>query len=118
VNFVAPAAAGDVDDVLFPGSNEDYVTAGSFTAGQNLYGVDGSNPELESENNQRGITFNSTFGTNFKQGVGGADVHPHRGYFVFVNDADNAGLLVPDRITEGGAPTAGEFSARFNQTGV
>jgi hypothetical protein len=119
VNFVAPAAAGDVDSVLYPGSGQDYVAPGSFAAGQNLYGLDGSNASLEADlGGDDEARFNSSFGTSFRTGVGGADVHPHRGYFVIVNEPDNAGLLVPDRITEGGAPTAGEFSARFNQTGI
>jgi len=108
LNFVPPAAAGSVDDVLFPGSETDFVQTGTFELGDNLYGDNSATQVRDGFTDPAA----SGFGGNFRAGVGDEKVHPHAGYFVIVNDEDNVGLTIGERIMAGTAPTAEDIEDR------
>jgi hypothetical protein len=110
VNFVAPVGAGNVSEVLVGGGDNDLVQSGTFTSEANQYGV------ADVTNTSFGATFPNVR-SNFRNGVGTVNVHPHRGYFVIAQNGSAAdGQLFAEEVTVGGAPTAGNIDQKLNQT--
>jgi hypothetical protein len=112
VNFVAPVGAGNASEVLVGGGDNDVVQSGTFTNASNLFGASAvSNSSFER-------TY-PDLRSNFRNGVGQAEVHPHRGYFVIAQNGSAAdGQITAEEVTVGGAPTAGNIADKLNQTKV
>jgi len=91
LNFVSPAQAGTVDQVLFPGGDTDFVLE-SFGSGDNLYGT-GEQTDAGFSDPEDG------FGDNFRSDVGDTEVHPHAAYLVIVNEETNEELTVAPQLT-------------------
>lgn len=110
VNFVAPVGAGNVSEVLVGGGDNDLVQSGTFTNASNLFGA----------SNVSNSSFGRTYPdlrSNFRNGVGQVDVHPHRGYFVIAQNGSAAdGQITAEQVAVGGAPTAGNIANKLNQT--
>lgn len=109
LNFVPPTQAGQVNDVLFPGADTDFVGQ-PFSTGENLYGVGGNQAQGDFANPSA-----DGFGENFRGDAGTQRVHPHAAYLVIVNDAGNEGLTVVEQIPAPDAPTVDDIQERTDE---